>query len=271
MKQYPNFSPDGWSANGRIGVIVPHADVGPEAEFGAIAQGSVSIHGARLNFPAMRADGEMDEKIPHAPIESFTKPPYLDQTIESLATAPLNAIALAFTSSAYAHGPMGERALIKRLEPRTRSIPIISTCLSAELALKTIEAKNLALINPSWFDAEIDMKGAEYFTKAGFSVVHHAPCGLPSGQKYVTPQNLYDWVKGVIAKSRPNAVFIGGNGQRAVGVIAAIERDTGVTMLTANQVLFWNALRLSKVAINVDGYGQLFSMTPREDFVVPCL
>lgn len=261
MEEVPNWSPDGWSAKGRIGVVVPHADVGPEAEFGAIAQGAVSIHGARLNFSAMRAGGEMDEKLPHAPIESFTSPPYIDQTVESLASSPLDAITLAFTSSAYVHGPQGERALIKRLAPRTRSIPIVSTCLSAEQALQALDVKNMALVNPSWFDAEIDGQGADYFNDAGFSVVHHAPCGLPSGQKYITPQNMYDWVKSVIARSRPSAVFVGGNGQRAVGVIAAIERDTGVAMLTANQVLLWNALRLSNIAVNVAGYGRLFRLT----------
>lgn len=261
MEAVPNWNPDGWSAKGRIGVVVPHADVGPEAEFGAIAQGAVSIHGARLNFSAMRAGGEMDEKIPHAPIESFTAPPYLDDTVASLATSPLDAVALAFTSSAYVHGPQGERALIKRLEPRTRAIPIVSTCLAAEQALAALDVKTMALVNPSWFDADIDGLGARYFTDAGFSVVHHAPCGLPSGQKYVTPQNMYDWVRSVIDKSRPDAVFVGGNGQRAVGVIAAIERDTGVAMLTANQVLLWNALRLSKIAVDVTGYGRLFEVS----------
>lgn len=260
MAEDTRWSPDGWSARGRIGVVVPHADVGPEAEFGAIAQGAFSIHGARLNFSAMRAGGEMDEKLPHGPIESFASPPYIDDTVESLATSPLNVIGLAFTSSAYVHGPEGERALIKRLEPRTRSIPIVSTCLAAERALRALDVRKMALVNPSWFDADIDGQGADYFTDAGFSVVHHAPCGLPSGQKYVTPQAMYDWVISVIAKSRPSAVFVGGNGQRAVGVIAAIERDTGVAMLTANQVLFWNAMRLSDIAVDVKGYGRLFEL-----------
>lgn len=260
MEENIIWSPDGWSAKGRIGVVVPHADVGPEAEFGAIARGAVSIHGARLNFSAMRAGGEMDEKLPHAPIGSFTSPPYIDETVESLAASPLDAIALAFTSSAYVHGPKGERALIERLEPRTRSIPIVSTCLSAEEAFKALGVKNLALVNPAWFDAEIDGQGANYFTEAGFSVVHHAPCGLPSGQKYVTPQNLYTWIKGVISQSRPDAVFVGGNGQRAVGVIAAIERDTGVAMLTANQVLLWNSLRVSNIPVDVTAYGRLFRL-----------
>lgn len=118
----------------------------------------------------------------------------------------------------------------------------------------------LALVNPPWFDAYLDSQGAQYFSDAGFAVVDHAPCGLPSGQKYITPSNLYGWVKEVIGRSNPGVVFVGGNGQRAVGVIEAIERDTGVTMLTANQVLFWNALRLSKVPTTVQGYGRVFAI-----------
>lgn len=66
------FRPDGWSRSIRIGTVVPHADVGPEAEFQAMATDDITIHASRLFFSAMRAGGEMDEKIPHDPVASLT-------------------------------------------------------------------------------------------------------------------------------------------------------------------------------------------------------
>lgn len=228
------FRPDGWNRSIRIGTVVPHADVGPEAELQAMATDDITIHGSRLYFSAMRAGGEMDEQIPHDPVASFAQPPYVDEAVESLAASPLDAVGLAFTSSAYKHGPDGERALAM------------------------LGAKRLAIVNPPWFDAELDALGAKYFEAAGFRVVHHAPCGLPSGQKYITPQSLYDWIEKIVKESDADAIFIGGNGQRSVGIIDAVEKSLGVSMITGNQVILWDALRSISAKVNIEGYGRLF-------------
>lgn len=224
-----------------------------------MAPPEVSIHAARLHFAAMRAGGEMDPTIPHQPVASFTAEPYLDETVESLATSPLDVLALGFTSSAYKHGPDGERRLLERLKPRARGIPIVSTCMAAERALAKLDAHRIALVNPPWFDADLDRAGAEYFEAQGFAVVHHAPSGLPSGQKYITPPTLYDWIAKIAADHAVDAVFVAGNGQRAVGVIDAVEQDLGISMLTANQVIFWDALRQAGENIAISGYGRLFA------------
>lgn len=253
------FRPDGWNRSIRLGAVVPHADVGPEAELQAMATDDITLHGIRLYFSAMRAGGEMDEKIPHDPVASFAQPPYVDEAVESLAASPLDAVCLAFTSSAYKHGPDGERALIERLRSRARDLPLVSTCLSAERALAKLGTKRLAIVNPPWFDADLDGLGANYFEKAGFRVVHHAPCGLPSGQKHITPQSLYNWIAKIVKESDADAVFIGGNGQRSVGIIDAVEKTLGVSMITGNQVILWDALRSIDAKVRIEGYGELFN------------
>lgn len=173
-------------------------------------------------------------------------------------TAFLSALGLAFTSSAYKHGPEGERALVERLRPRLRGIPVVTTCLAAETALRSLGVKRLAIVNPAWFDEDLAALGARYFEAAGFDVVHHAPCGLKSGQKYVSPPALSDWIKTTVAPSGADAVFVGSNGQRAIGVIDAVESQLGMKMITANQVLFWGALQAAGVQPSIEGYGTLF-------------
>lgn len=255
--QLSDFMPDGWSATHRLGLIVPDADVGPEAECGALAGADVSVHAARISFSAMRAGGEMDPKIPHDPVEAFTRPPLLDDAVAAMCLAPITALGLAFTSSAYKHGPDGERALIARLDPRTRGIPVVTTCLAAEQALAHLGVSRMAIVNPAWFDADLDAAGVRYFQAAGFDVVQSGPCGLPSGQRHVTPTALYDWIAQEIAGSPAEAVFVGGNGQRAIGIIDAVERNLGLRMLSANQVLYWAALRGAGVPVDLAGYGAL--------------
>ncbi len=253
------FQPDGWDRLLRIGLVVPHADVGPEAEIAAMAGAHISIHGCRMNFSAMRAGGEMDEKIPHVAVESFIEPPLVDHAVEAICTAPLDAVGLAFTSSAYKHGPAGERALLERLKPRARQIPLVTTCLAAEQAFAELDSSRIAIVNPAWFDHELSALGAAYFEAAGFRVAYHGACGLPSGQRYVTPQSLYDWIATVAVKSGADTIFVSGNGHRSVGIIDAVEQQLGVKMVTSNQVLLWSALQWIGSKLTLPGYGKLLA------------
>src|SRR5262249_43901959 len=53
------------------------------------------------------------------------------------------------------------------------------------------------------------------------------------------------------------AVFFGGNGFRAIGMIAALEEELGRPVLTGNQLAFCYALRQAGVDAPVNGYGQV--------------
>ncbi|NDZ81018.1 maleate cis-trans isomerase [Streptomyces sp. SID10853] len=259
---------DGWDASTRIGVVVPHADVGPEAELQAIAPPSVSIHGSRIHFAAMRAGGEMDEKIPHDPVRAFVEAPYLDQAVELLAASPLHALTLGFTSSSYALKAEGEADLYERLLPVTRGLPVTGTTKAARAAFDSLGARRIAVVNPPWFDDTLSGQGADYFAEFGYDVVHHAPCGLPSDQKAITPDNLSAWIRTTVAAHRPEAVLVAGNGIRAVGTIQALEGELGFHVLTANQVILWHALHLAGAAgtaHSITDYGQLFATDPRDD------
>jgi maleate isomerase len=249
---------DGWGWRARIGVLTPHADIGPESEFQAMAPDGVSIHAARVPFRVMAPGGAMDPTIALEPVRAFADPPYIDDAAELLAAAPLHAIAYAFTSSSYIRGAADDAALKARLEERTRGIPVVITCVSATLALRALGAHRLALIDPPWFAPELTAMGADYFRAQGFEVVHAAPAELPSGQRLVHPGQVYEWTR-EHAPADADAVFFGGNGFRVVGVIQALEEDLGRPVLTSNQVAFWHALRLSGARPVVTNYGQLFN------------
>ena len=75
--QETRWKRDGWEATVRIGVLTPHADVGPESELKAMAPPGVAIHATRVPFGAMTAGGVMDPTIPLAPVKAFAKPPHV--------------------------------------------------------------------------------------------------------------------------------------------------------------------------------------------------
>jgi maleate isomerase len=250
---------DGWDVRARIGVLTPHGDVGPESELQAMAPDGVRVHASRVPFGAMTTGGAMDPTIPLAPVHAFVQPPYIDEAAALLAAAPLGAIGIGFTSSAYVIGADGEQKVVERLMEYTAGIPVVSTCAAAVAGLRRFEVERIALFNPPWFDRELDSLGAEYFTTQDLDVVRHAPCGLPSNQRSINPADLFAWI---IAHTPDNAeaVFIGGNGLRSVGVISALEADLQRPVLTANSVLLWSLLHASRTAARPTNYGRLFAL-----------
>jgi maleate isomerase len=90
----------------------------------------------------------------------------------------------------------------------------------------------------------MDGQGARYFQSQGFDVVYNGSVGLPSDQQAIQPSLLYQWIRAHVPKNA-DAVFIGGNGFRSIGVIRALEQDLARPVLTANQVAFWQALGLA--------------------------
>jgi maleate isomerase len=252
---------DGWEATVRIGVLTPHADVGPESELRAMAPPGVGVHASRVPFDAMDPGGAMDPTIALSPVRAFAEPPHIDRAAELLAAAPLDAIAFGFTSSAYVIGIEGEAQMIARLEGATRGIPVVATGAATVAGLRGLGAERIALFDPPWFDEELDALGRRYYESAGFEVAHAAACGLPSDQTKITPTDLHGWVTEQVPRDL-DAVVIGGNGFRAVGTIAALEDDLGHPVLTANQALLWAALGASGAkAGEVSGYGRLFELS----------
>lgn len=116
---------DGWDARWRIGVITPHADVGPESEFRAMAPEEIGVHAARVPLGVYkRSRGEMGPTIGLEPVRAFAESPDLEEAVKLLAAAPLHVIAYAFTSSAYVLGAEGETAMVERLRARSGAVPV---------------------------------------------------------------------------------------------------------------------------------------------------
>ncbi|MEU4195339.1 maleate cis-trans isomerase [Kribbella sp. NPDC026611] len=253
------WEPDGWDVRARIGVLIPHADVGPESELQAMAPEGVRVHATRVPFGAMAMGGQMDPTIPLAPVRAFVEPPAIDEATALLAAAPVQAIGIGFTSSSYVLGPDGEREVNERLAKLTGGIPVVSPGAAAVDGFRALRVDRLAVFSPPWFDAVLDEMGADYFAAQDFDVVLHQPCDLPSNQRSICPSELFSW----IAANTPRdaeAVFVGGNGFRAVGVIAALEDELRRPVVTANSALLRGLLRAASTRARPVGYGRVFGV-----------
>jgi maleate isomerase len=153
--------------------------------------------------------------------------------------------------------------MIERLRHRTGGLPVVTPTAAAVTALRGFDVERVALVDPPWFDAELNGLGRDYFRAAGFDVVFAASAQLPSDQRRINPGDVFEWVRGNVPRTA-EAVMIGGNGFRAVGVIEALEADLDRPVLSANQVLLWAALVTAGAdPATVEGYGRVFTAQHR--------
>jgi maleate isomerase len=254
------WQPDGWGWRARIGVIVPHADLVPDAELSAMAPTGVAIHATRVYFGPMASDPSGIEPIELAGLRAYLRPPLLDDAAALLAGAPISVIAYAFTSTSYLGDDGDDDVLKDRLQRRTDGIPVVTTCAAAVQALRSLDVDRIALVHPPWISGELNDMGASFFRRRGIDVVSASPIDRPPrSQDRIDANAVYEWVRATVP-DRAEAVFFGGNGFRVVGAIDRLERDLERPVLSANQVLLWAALRAAGVNdAPVAGYGRLLA------------
>jgi maleate isomerase len=205
---------------------------------------------------------------------TFADPPHADDAAQLLAALPMQAIAFAFTTTSYMLVPDGEKALRTRLEKRSNGIPVLLPGPAAVAACRALRARRIALIHPPWFADDEHQRGIAYFRNQGFDVVYAKQMslrGLPIARPNdplrnfteLYPAELYAFARTQVPATA-EAVFFGGNGFRAIGVIAALEAELRVPVLTGNQVTFWYALRRAGVREPVNGYGRVFGTLTSE-------
>lgn len=189
-------------------------------------------------------------------LRTLTAPPFLDAAADMLGRCSVDVIGYASTSSAYAIGFEAEAAVVSRLS-RQVGIPVLATCASAVLALRVLDVERIALVDPPWFDAELNELGAAYFQSEGFDVISSTSADLSRDPRRIEAAAVFEWTSRHISGDA-EAVFIGGNGFRAAGAIAALEAAIGRPVLTSNQALLWNLLAHAGATFQVRGYGRLF-------------
>jgi len=213
-----------------------------------MAPDGVSLHASRVFF---------------ADLATFADPPGPENATELLARLPLQAIIYAWTAGSYLLGTTGEQELVSRVEQHSKGIPVLMPAPAVTAAFRALEAERIALIHAPFFTDDFDQKGVAYFQERGFDVVHVShlmpPVEVPHPNtgSAASPAEIYEWARSHVPATA-QAVFIGGNAIRAIGVIAALEEDLGRPVLTANQVSLWNVLRVAGTEVRVDNYGQLF-------------
>jgi maleate isomerase len=236
-----------------VGVLTPHVAVGPEVEFADMVPGRVTAVLARVR-PAGAA-ASWTPPTSAAGLRALAAPSTVERAAAPFRSGSVEVVAFASTTSGYALGHRAEVALVEHLH-QVCGVPVVASSSSAVDALRACGSRRVALVHPPWFDDEVDELGSRYFRDQGFEVSLSKATGIPEDPSQVRPEHVMDWVLRH-AGDEADTVFLAGNGFRAARAIEELERQTGQLVLTANQVLLWSILAVTRTPLTVTGYGHL--------------
>jgi len=167
------------------------------------------------------------------------------------------ALAVGLTTDA---GPGGVKKLDARCTEMAKQvgIPVCNASIATQQGLHKLGAKRIAVLTP--FNAEVDQVVKANIELGGFEVVAIKGTEAPSLPEICeTPLQQIRELVGELAKSNCDVIAQVGTALPVVGLIEALENETGKAIVACNAAVYWQALRAAGITDSVQGYGKLLS------------
>ena len=242
-----------YGSRGRIGLLVPSANTVVEPEGRLILPEGYETYATRMRNQEVGAEDLARMNV------------HIDRGVDELLSTHVDVIAFACTSGSFFEGEAGERALGERLRGGS-NVPTVTTAGAVAAALHAVGARRISMATP--YDPHLNELEVQFLSTHGFEIVSDACMDI---------EQAFDI--GVVSTAevqryalehfdpRADALFLSCTNLPTFPVIAALEQETGVPVVTSNQATYWECLRVLGFAGNIEGYGQL--LTQFQPTVVP--
>ena len=165
----------------------------------------------------------------------------------------LDAVAYSCTSGTVV---IGHEAVVASVHTARPGIPVATPITAGLAALENFGAYKVAVLTP--YIDDVNGHIVRYMEDKGVQVVALTSFLFPDDNDMakLPPETIY---AAAIEADRPeaDALFISCTAIRAVDTVERIEQTLGKPVVTANQALFWQALRATGCELPVTGYGRL--------------
>ncbi len=169
----------------------------------------------------------------------------------------LDSIAYSCTSGTVV---LGYDTVVQRVHEARPQIPVSSPITAALAALQRFDARRIAVLTP--YTDDVNAQVFDYVTARGVEISAFSSFHISSNEEMakLAPQSIYE---AAIQADRPDAdaLFISCTAIRAVDVLDSIEQAIGKPVISANQTLFWQALRQAGYTEPQHGFGSLLELT----------
>ena len=176
-----------------------------------------------------------------------------DAAARILPDEELDAIGFGCTSGSMVIGPEGVAAAVHGSRP---DVPVTNPVSAAIKGLKSLGLKRIALITP--YVDEVNERVGAFVTGQGFEIVTKGSFKQPGDYwiSRVPPEAIFEAGR-ELGGADVDGLFISCTALRCSSVIARIEDAIGKPVVTSNQALAWDFMRLAGCDDRIEGYGQL--------------
>jgi len=190
-------------------------------------------------------------------VESLTTvgPQLTDAASRLLPDGTLDVVCYGCTSGSLVLGEERVHDLLAAGAPSATPTSLIAGVIRG---LEAVRAQRIVVATP-YLD-EINAAERDYLTDAGFEVLAIEGLNLErdSDMVRVAPGFLLDFAAG-LDRPEADAIFISCGALRSIEIIDALEARAGKPVVTSNQAMAWDALRLAGVDDPIGGHGRLLS------------
>ena len=241
------FTPDNGPGLHRIGLITLANDYATERDFINAKPGD------DVALFVTRVENTSDCTIETLPLMA----PHITKAAELvIPDGRLDVMAYACTSGTVVMGYEKICALIHAARP---DIPVVTPITASLAALDRFNARKLAVLTP--YTDDVNSAIAAHLEQHGKTVCAFTSFRIEDNEVMarLPPEAI---LRGAIEADRPEAeaLFISCTAIRALDVVERIEQAIGKPVVTANQAMIWQALRLSGCDRPVEGYGTLLNL-----------
>lgn len=168
----------------------------------------------------------------------------------------LDAVAYCCTSGTVVIGYDSIAASVHAVRP---GIPVATPITAGLAGLRRFDVSKIAVLTPYLDD--VNGPVARYIEDNGFDVIAFTSFLFADDNDMagISPQTIFDAAMEADCPDA-DALFISCTAIRAVDTIERIEQALGKPVISANQALFWQALRTAGYSPAVPGYGQLLML-----------
>ena len=231
-----------------IGVVIPY-DFALDRELWRWVPAQVSLHLTRTPY--------QDIPVSVAQAIAVSDQETVVRCTRDLLIVEPAAVAYGCTSGSFIRGLAGEAALVAGMveagAPRA-----VTTSGAVIAAVHALGIQKVAVVTP--YDEAVGAKLRAYLNEAGVEVAAQNDMGL-TGRIWTVPNEVTADLARRTARGGGDAVLLSCTNLRTYDLIASLEQELGVPVLSANQVTMWAVLAAAGVA--AVGPGQsLLGMQP---------
>jgi len=227
----------------KLGFVLLATEQTVQDDVARICPPGVGVHISRVPIP---------DEITNATLTAIA-PKLTEASALLLPDGTLDVVSYACTSGSLVLGQDRVEDLLRAGNPKAKPSSIIAAVIRA---LHAVGARRIVVATP-YLD-EINTAERDYLAARGFDVLDIQGLNLTrdSDMVRVAPAFLAD-MAAEIDRQEAEAIFVSCGALRSLDIVEEVEARTGKPVVTSNQALAWDALRLAGIDDRIGGFGRL--------------